>query len=322
MIMRNNLILFRLCFRRLFIQQRGAPFILMYHRVLNPASSAYCLQPGMFVSLKSFELHLRVLKKQYTVLPLRELLEGCFVKKKALKNCCAITFDDGWLDNYTNAFPLLMKYRMPATIFLATRYIGQDLWFWEEEVALYLRKNSQKFIDAFFKSNLTASQYGKMANLAGDSTEIIYLMKQLDGEQREKIVQQIGARNLQIENKNRIVINWDEAREMQGDGVDFFSHSHSHILLSGLDYDEAEKDIRTSLALLKKNVVTVQDIFCYPSGRFSDKIIDILKDNGIKYALTTQRAPLTLSKDAFSVPRIGVHDDISHTSTLFKLNLN
>ncbi len=295
----------------------------MYHRVLDPANSDYFLQPGMYVSLKSFELHLELLKKKYTVLPLKELLEGFFLKKKAFKKCCAITFDDGWLDNYTNAFPLLVNYETPATIFLATRYVGQKSWFWEEEVAFFLHENSQQEIDLLFESILTTSQYQKLATLKMNMnvTEIIFFMKQLDKDLCKKIVHQIRKQNGQIKHRKRLVVNWEEAKKMQAYGIDFFSHSHSHVLLTNLSYNQAEKDIKTSQILLEKKIKTVQNIFCYPSGRFSDKVKKLLKDNGIKYALTTQRSPLSLSQDTFSIPRIGIHDDISRTSTLFKLNL-
>lgn len=320
-IVKNNLIRAQLLFRHLFLKQSGAPFILMYHRVLNLVHSDYFIQPGMFVTPKTFEMHLGLLGQKYNVLPLRELLEGFYVEKQSMVKCCSITFDDGWRDNYTNAFPLLKKYNTPASIFLATGYAGGDLWFWEEEVAFFLHQNSRQNIVSLFKSNLNASQYKKIANIAWDITGVIYLMKQLPEEHRVELVRLVSMSNKSIRNKKRMVISWDEAREMQEESVDVFSHSHSHRLLTGLAYDEVLKDISTSLTLLSEELDNKQDVFCYPSGKFTDDIIEILKNNGIKYALTTQRSSLAHSKEIFSIPRIGMHNDISCTPALFKFNL-
>ena len=99
--------------------------VLMYHRVATPRSDVW----EIAVCPENFEAHLQVLKKSYRVLSLAELVHD--VQNKSIKkNSVAITFDDGYVDNYEKARPLLEKYQLPATFFIASGYIDQGKEFW------------------------------------------------------------------------------------------------------------------------------------------------------------------------------------------------
>ena len=65
-------------------------------------------------------MHIRYLRAHYDVVPLEDLIST------GSDNACAITFDDGWRDNYVTAFPILRAHGVPATIFLATNLVGTD----------------------------------------------------------------------------------------------------------------------------------------------------------------------------------------------------
>lgn len=72
-----------------------------------------------------FEAQVKMLKESYTVVSLEELVKG--VQEGTLEDrCVAVTFDDGFLDNYTNAFPVLQRYGIPATFFVSTQFIDES----------------------------------------------------------------------------------------------------------------------------------------------------------------------------------------------------
>ncbi len=117
--------------------------ILMYHSVssanTNPDNILF-RHPDVrtqlnVVSPKLFDRQMDFLEDNgYHVIPLEDFIEGNNARKKFPHNTVVITFDDGYMDNYTNAFPILKKYHFPATIFLISDYVGKkpNLLNWEQ----------------------------------------------------------------------------------------------------------------------------------------------------------------------------------------------
>jgi peptidoglycan/xylan/chitin deacetylase (PgdA/CDA1 family) len=108
---------------RVAMQDRGV--VLMYHRVLSDAPHPG-VDPGMFVTASAFEHHLRLLRSRYDLVTIDAFGEWMTGQRVLTRPPCAITFDDGWRDNYDVAFPLLQRYGATATVFLVTSWIGRD----------------------------------------------------------------------------------------------------------------------------------------------------------------------------------------------------
>lgn len=120
----------------------GSLVVLMYHRVLpkdSPARRAE--QPGMYVSPDTLDLHLSELKRQrFELLHLDEWLRRAKAGSSLPRLACAVTFDDGWRDNYDFALPVLARHGVPATIFLVSSYIGTSYRFWPNRLMSLLHK--------------------------------------------------------------------------------------------------------------------------------------------------------------------------------------
>ena len=104
----------------------------MFHRVLPDPRDSY--DPEMVISTDLFESFLQWASEKFHIVPVPELIQRIQEPLNGNKGCCAITFDDGWQDNYAHAFPLLQAYHAPATIFLAARLIGSERRFWQERL--------------------------------------------------------------------------------------------------------------------------------------------------------------------------------------------
>jgi peptidoglycan/xylan/chitin deacetylase (PgdA/CDA1 family) len=101
----------------------------MYHRIAEPVSDVW----EITVSADRFEQHLQVLQKMGNVVTLQQLADQ-IISNKLNRNTIAITFDDGYIDNFTVAKPLLEKYQLPATFFIASGNVGSDKEFWWDEL--------------------------------------------------------------------------------------------------------------------------------------------------------------------------------------------
>jgi peptidoglycan/xylan/chitin deacetylase (PgdA/CDA1 family) len=101
----------------------------MYHRITIPDSDPWQIA----VSPENFEQHLQVLKKSYNVISVPDLVWQLRDKKIEV-NSVSITFDDAYKDNYVVAKPLLQKYNLPATFFIAADYINKNKPFWWDEL--------------------------------------------------------------------------------------------------------------------------------------------------------------------------------------------
>lgn len=98
--------------------------ILMYHYINDDEPS----RSRLGVSPKSFQRQMRFLREHnYNVVTLAKITDLIKNKKRIPPNTIAITFDDGYIDNYTNAYPVLKKYNIPATIFVVINRIGKRL---------------------------------------------------------------------------------------------------------------------------------------------------------------------------------------------------
>ena len=108
--------------------------ILMYHRILIKETDVPAIQPGMYVLAETFKLHLDLLSNHFKICPLSSLKDFFLFEKYKRKPICFITFDDGWLDFYEVAYPILKKYGAHATVFLPTGFIGTKKWFWPDRM--------------------------------------------------------------------------------------------------------------------------------------------------------------------------------------------
>ncbi|HET9531812.1 MAG TPA: polysaccharide deacetylase family protein, partial [Blastocatellia bacterium] len=103
--------------------------ILMYHRVAEVRSDPWSL----CVTPQHFAEHMEILRRHARPISLRELT-GALREGSVPRRSVVVTFDDGYLDNLKNARPLLERYDIPATFFIATGYLGGEREFWWDEL--------------------------------------------------------------------------------------------------------------------------------------------------------------------------------------------
>lgn len=304
--------------------------VLMYHRILpREDERIQYIQPGMYVSKETFAQHLKILKSRFDVVALGEWLANPNSVAGSRK-CCAITFDDGWYDNYEHAFPLLHKENLPATIFSVTNYIGSYDCFWPERLAAYLwnhGKTLQKSVveseefawirsmntDVDFSCSLGRDSIDKIITTAKSATEQ-FIYEHLD---------RLEYKYPQEDTRKRELMTWDNLREMHSGGlISIGSHTVNHTRLNAAaDTAVVEYELTESQRVLEKEIGQKVDLFCYPNGDFTPAAEQLVKKY-YRAACTTVRGWHAGNADRYRIKRIGMHEDISNTKTRFLARLS
>ncbi len=317
------------------IYHKGKIHILMYHRVLKDNDKAIIsMQPGMYVTESAFKNQMIFLARHYHLISLKELLElwknGEYNKDVKYG---VVTFDDGWLDNYLNAYPILKKYDVPATIFVTTSLIGTNRWFWPEKLS-YLLLNKYQNLQGLgeslddIKNDVILSIF-TMINEKQDyviSEQIdltIEALKKYTEQSIENALDKIYKLLDIVVPEERALLNWNEIKEMSSNGVSFGSHTCNHKILTGVPLSEAREELERSMHQLKAKDLNFIPVFCYPNGNYNQEIQNTVSDCGYEAAVTTKfgfegKKP----DDYFGIKRIGVHNDISSTMPLFAFHLS
>lgn len=102
------------------VSKRFRTIILTYHRIRDDSKDSH-----ISVSTKNFESQMAYLKENFNVISLDTVIDNIGTKTDILIDNVAITFDDGYKDNFLNAYPILRKHRLPATIFLISKQVGK-----------------------------------------------------------------------------------------------------------------------------------------------------------------------------------------------------
>jgi peptidoglycan/xylan/chitin deacetylase (PgdA/CDA1 family) len=301
---------------------RDQGFVLMYHRVLKkPDENNIFVQPGMYVSAESFQRQIYFLKKRFKIIFLSDMLNRV---KQGLKvgQCCALTFDDGWLDNYSQAFPILNEIQAPATIFLSSGYIGTCRIFWPEELATYLQ--NPKLINIAGKYSLIKRFLDEVpVNLCKNVCieKAVSAAKKYSQQHREDLLSCFRD-SLPIINNNRMIMNWEEVREMKSSGnITFAAHTVNHVILDQISLSMAEEEIVVSREEVKKKLGQCEKIFSYPNGNYNRELQSILERHGFQGAVTAKKGLVGKKTPLFEIPRIGVHEDVSSTRAQFYLRI-
>ena len=311
---------------RLLSRRRGnCRFILAYHRVVDRRSQDLSfVQPGMYVTAQTFEMHVRHLAKHYRVVPLGELLtmrEG---------GACAITFDDGWRDNYAAAFPVLKAYGIPATIFLPTALIGTFSWPWPDRVCYYVHgAEPDQFPAALEAAWVEEVGYSFGAPVALDDRSaaaevVVGRLKGLPHVTVQRVAARLDASFADLNGRlqrDRPWLTWNEAEEMSQHGVEFGSHTENHVILTKATVAEAQAEIVNSRAVLTAKLGPPPNAFCYPNGDYSPELARLVEEAGYRCAVTTRNGTVEDSPGPFELCRILLHDDISNTRALFACSL-
>jgi len=310
-------------FRRL---NRGKLLTVAYHGVTRRN-----FNPPVWtqLSVEQFSGHLAFLKEHYRPVSLTEVNQAIAGQRDLPERAVLVTFDDGLRNNYTNAFPLLVEFGIPAAIFLPVEMIGSDWIFWFDELYLILQS-------ALFERGGAVSRPGGGLVSGGDCSTFWESyrtfaedLKHAGDARRGEVLGELR-RRYPLDGRPCLedfgLLDWDHVAEMERSGlVEFGVHTATHRILSELAVGEWEREILAPKKCLEERLGHEVASFSFPNGRPGVDLfpahLDYLREAGFVSSYTMQEVLFSPgTDDPQLIGRVNVGADITAELDFFTLN--
>lgn len=285
---------------------RFIPQVLMYHRIIDqPFISG--LAPA------EFERQIAYIAKHFRVVAMDELMNE--INHNTIKpHSIALTFDDGHGDFYENAWPILKKYQVPASLYITTGFVNGDLWLWPDllKFAILNCKNKKIHLEPIGNLSLEKEHLTNSWHLLGDYCLTLETQKRID------FIHAFACAANVLLPENPVVpftpVSWQQLTEMQRDGLNIGSHTVSHPILKSLPISEVKYELASSAQMIADKLRIFPKGICYPNGRLADINDDVItqaKILGYQYGLLARNVPI--NKDSpFLIGRLASHNDFDY----------
>lgn len=301
--------------------------ILMYHRIDHVSYDPWHLA----VTPSNFEEQLQVLQRKYFVLPLEEL--PAYINKRRIQSkAVCITFDDGYVDNYLYAKPLLEKYNAPATYFIAHGYIGSEEQYWWDALQniIFLPDKLPAFISLQIngevfscqlenEGKITMEEKKKQAAWYYEETPAthrcaLYLklwerLKPLPHHQIKETLSKIKewAGGEDFSDRNSFPMSEAQLNELTNHPVIKLGiHTKTHLSLPAHDGKVQETEIKMNQSFLEQKCNKPINVIAYPYGDYSKTTLDAVQKLKLNIGVTTVEKTITRSSSVHQLGRFQV----------------
>lgn len=302
--------------------------IVMYHYVRQLEQTRYPAIKGRRTS--EFRFQVDHIRRNYNPVTMAEVVHSVRTGDSLPPNAALLTFDDGYLDHYTNVFPILFDAGIQGSFFppvtpverlelldvnrihfvLASgdsNKMGMEV---DEAVIAYQSEYGLKNPDEYRAEWAKADRF--------DNAETIYVKRMLQvalpEALRNIIARDLFARYVSKDEKAfaaELYCTIDQLKVMQKSGMYIGSHGESHYWLSAVDENTQRREIEGSLKFLREIGSPVDDfwVMCYPYGDWSETLLSLLSDYGCAVGLTTEVNKAKIGVHApLLLPRLDTND--------------
>jgi peptidoglycan/xylan/chitin deacetylase (PgdA/CDA1 family) len=285
--------------------------ILRYHAICGPEGYRYA-DPHICITPDNFERHVAYLTRKYSVLRLQDAVRLLAEHAPLPPNAVVITFDDGYVDNLAAA-RTLARYGATATFYITAGCMAGGEPFWPAELR-YL-------VDAIAKDRiaLTAGPVQlelELSTRSARATAVKCLTRAFKAHPiavREDLRAQLrrvaGGADIP-----RVMLTWDEIREMHRLGMTIASHTMTHPNLPNAGADAARHELVASRQRLEHEIDAPVTMFSYPNGGaeryLTPEVQSIVRETGYAAAATSRNAFAGSHSDLYALERIEVEEEL------------
>jgi peptidoglycan/xylan/chitin deacetylase (PgdA/CDA1 family) len=292
----------------------GRAVILRYHSVSTAADGTHlCLDPGLAVSPEHFDRQCAYLGEHYRVISLDEMVTRLQAGQPLPAKAVALTFDDGYLDNYTQALPILQRHGMNATFYVSTGCIDNRMVLWTGRLRYAVFTSTVPVLETH-KPIALRLPLETDADRRAAFTQLIITMKNVPTRDRlallDEVCERAGVTDLTA--LGSIMMTWEQVREMHRAGMTFGAHTVTHPNLPNATPEEARREIFTSRDDLEAQLGERVRHFSYPNGRGSahltDAVKSLVRDAGFDSSTTSVTGSVVPGDDLLALKRIGIYN--------------
>ena len=306
-------------FDRKISQVKGKAIILMYHRVSNFYGVGEYHNPyKRGIDLPRFEQQMRFISEKMHPIHMQTLVSRIREGKGIHPKSIIVTFDDGYEDNYTNAFPILKKYSIPATIFLTVGSVNTKSSFWWDVLGELIEKSKVDYLNGRTLERLIGRPNSKIIGRipifrAIEKDRAVTLLsnklKKLDTEHLwwavEGIRNAVGLYGTELEKQE--MLNWEQIEEMSQVGIEFGSHTVTHPDLGRIGQHRIESELRNSKKILESKLERRVQGIAIPYGlkqNYDSEVLNLVKKVNYQYCLTAVPGTANSMSDVFEMRRV------------------
>ncbi len=295
--------------------------VLRYHAVCLPGST-YAGR-GIAVTPKGFERQVRYLTKHYTVMPLEDAV-ACLRNGKLLpRNAVAITFDDGYHDNYT-AFQILRAHGACATFFLTSNCLDDREVFWVSEVRHMILRTTQSVLQLdvdFVKLNAkgAAQTFSLRTSEEREAavSQVTRLIKSCQIAEREAVLKALRTAMADVDKPfdgSQLMLSSAQVQDMLDGGMSMGRHTLTHANLPSAGLADARHELLQCRRDLQQRFGIGAMAMAYPNGGanvyVTTEIQRLASETGYDSAWTSSSGFVDATTDLFRGPRIGVSESL------------
>lgn len=294
----------------------GGGTILRYHSVNDePGWAGDYVQRSLVVPTDVFDRQVASLVKSHRVVGVPELAAAIASGRRVDPRTVAITFDDGYEDNYRCAFPILKKHGATATFYVTTGAISDASILWTVALRHAIRRTEAPGLECgtFGACSVDLSTPRAKEKAIAFITAVVKRCGEGDALDIVSEVQE-ACGNSQAAYDARIMMNPDEIREMHEGGMTIGAHSVTHYNLPSLAIDALVREVGESKRALEELLGCEVEHFAYPNGRtnrhFDARTAAVVAEAGFRSAVTSIAGPASRRYPAHCLPRLGIvpHD--------------
>lgn len=303
----------------LIIRGKKTNEIVMYHGIDLLEDKKF---NSRFIGYSNFKKQIEFLKKHTNIISLQDFFEKKFDPSKSN---IAITFDDGFLNNYKYAFPFLESMKVPATIYVTglnqTEY--DILWPDFTDIASYFTSKPIVIEDIQYVRNENGKYFSKELNL-----QLNIVIKQKGNfDFKKEVFTAFDLPEVNFKQNEAYFDYWKLMNDEQLQEVDrskyvkIESHAYWHNNLGNITLEEAKKELIDSKNYLENLLQREINELAYPDSSYTRELISAAESIGFKYQLAADGYTFDEDKnDPRILDRVGLYPIVSWSNQLFDLN--